>query len=88
LANERELAVAVDDPPAREVVGGELDLDPIAGKDSDSVAPHLAGGVSDRLVPVVKLNPIHAAAKGLYDFALEFDLLLFIRDDALLPFLR
>src|SRR5262245_2062339 len=36
------LLVAVDDATSGEVVGGELDLDPVAGEDADAVHPHAA----------------------------------------------
>ena len=45
--------VAVDDPPTTQVVGAQLDDDPVIGKDPDVVHPHLSADVSQDLVPVV-----------------------------------
>src|SRR5439155_15321797 len=49
------LPVPERDAPAGEVVGRDLDLDPITGGDADVVHPHLAGDVREHLVPVVEL---------------------------------
>jgi len=64
------LPVAVDDATAREVVRRQLDLDAIAGKDPDPVAPHLPGRVAERLVTVVERDLEEAVAERLDDFAL------------------
>jgi len=80
----RSLLVAVDDPTSGEVVRRELDLDPVAREDLDAVAPHLPGGVAERLDSVVELDLEDAAAKRLDDLALELDLLFLLRYDDLL----
>jgi hypothetical protein len=78
-------AMTEDNATAREVVGGELDLDAISGKNTNAVAPHLARGIAKRFVPVVKRDPVHPVAKRLGDLALELDLLFFLGDVMPLP---
>jgi len=51
------LLVAVDDPPAGQVVGAQFHHDPVVGQDPDVVHPHLPADVGKDLVPVVKLHP-------------------------------
>src|ERR1051325_4204304 len=75
------LLVAVRDAPAVEIVGRELDLDPVAGQDADVVPAHLAGDVAKHLVPVVELDLEHRVREGLHDLALHLDL-LFLRQSA------
>ena len=69
------LAVAVDDPPATEIVGRQFDLDLVAREDPDPVAAHLAGGVAERFVSVLERDPEEAVTKGLDHLALELDFL-------------
>src|SRR3954451_2485591 len=64
----------VGDAAAIEVVGRELDLDPIAGQDADVVPSHLPGDMAEDLVPVVELHPEHRVGQGLRDLALHLDL--------------
>src|SRR5215208_488139 len=71
----QRLAVAVDDAAAAEVVRRQLDLDPIAGVHPDPEAPHLAGGVAERLMAVVELDLEQTVREGLDDLALHLDLL-------------
>src|SRR5512142_895260 len=56
---KRELLVAVGDAASSQVVGRELDLHLVAGRDADVVHAHLAGDVSEHLVPVLKLDTEH-----------------------------
>src|SRR5690606_31128900 len=49
-----DLLVAVGDAAAAEVVGGQLDLDPVAREDADAVLAHLAAEVTEHLVAVVE----------------------------------
>ena len=70
-------AIAVDDPSPGEVVGRQLDLDPIARKDPDPVAPHLPGRIAERLMAIVEHDAVHTAAEGLDDLPLELDFLSF-----------
>src|SRR5262245_51593814 len=68
-------SVPVGDPAAREVVGGELDLDPVAGEDADVVLAHLSRDGREHCVPAVDLHSEHRARKRLDDLALYLDLL-------------
>src|SRR5918999_5172610 len=70
----RGLLVAVGDAAPVEVVGGKLDLDPIAGEDADVVPAHLARDVAQDLVVVVELDPEPRVREGLRDLALHLDL--------------
>ena len=79
------LSVAVDDPAAREVVRRQLDLHPVAEEDLDAVTPHLPGGVAERLVSVVELDPEHSVAESLDDLALQLEFLFFLGDSRSLP---
>src|SRR5437868_3467590 len=74
------LSISVDDPPAVQVVRGQLDADAVAREDPDPVAAHLAGRVAQRLVTVVERDPEHAVPQRLDDLALELDLLFFAGD--------
>src|SRR5206468_13074618 len=49
----RRLLVAVNDPDARQVVRRDLDRDLVTGHELDEMHPHLAGEVSQSLVPVL-----------------------------------
>src|SRR5712692_3407723 len=75
-----ELLVAVDDPAAVEVVRGELDLHPVAGEDTDPVAPHLPGRVAERLMAAVEGDPEIPVPQRLDDLAVELDLLFLLGD--------
>ena len=74
------LLVAVNDPAAVEIVRRELDLHPVAGEDTDAVAPHLPGRVSERLVAAVERNPEITVPQSLDDLAVELDLLFLLGD--------
>src|SRR5262245_26265695 len=50
-------AMAKDDPAAAEVVGRELELDPVAWVDSDPVSAHLRCRIPERLMAVVEGRP-------------------------------
>src|SRR5439155_16800577 len=76
------LLVAVDDPAAIEVVRRELDLHPVAGEDTNAVAPHLPGRVAERLVAAVEGNPEITVPQSLDDLAVELDLLFLLGDYA------
>src|SRR5688572_5784802 len=69
------LAVAVGDPAAGEVVGGELDLDAVARGDADVVLAHLPGDGGQDGMPAVELHPKHRARECLDDLALDLDFL-------------
>lgn len=53
------LLVAVGDSATGQVVGGELDLYPISGKDPDVVHAHFPRDVREYLVSVLQLNTEH-----------------------------
>src|SRR4029079_15295716 len=65
--------VSIRDTASGEVVGGELYLHLVAGEDADVVHPHLAGDVSQHLVPVLQLDAEHRVRQRLDDRALEHD---------------
>src|SRR5262245_35974455 len=73
----RRLFVPIGDAASVEVVRRELDLHPVAGQDADVVAAHLAGNVTEHVMPVVEFDPEHRIREGLGDLALHLDLLLF-----------
>src|SRR6186997_2055165 len=58
-------AVAERDAATREVVGRELDLDSVAGRDADVVLPHLPGDRGEHGVAFVELHPEHRARERL-----------------------
>src|SRR6476659_4297150 len=68
-------AVAERDPAAREVVRGQLDLDPVTGEDADVVLAHLPGDRREDCVTLVELHPEHRARERLDDLAFDLDLL-------------
>ena len=72
-----DLLVAVRDPAAIEVVGRQLDLHLVAGKDADVVAPHLSGDVAEDLMVVLELDPEHGVGESLEDLPLHLDLFFF-----------
>src|SRR5680860_163404 len=67
------LFVAIGDAPTGEVVGRQLNLDAVAGQDSDVVHPHLPGDVSEHLVTVVELDSEHRVREGFGDLSLQHD---------------
>jgi hypothetical protein len=85
-AGAAALPVAVDDASAVQVVRGKLHAHAVTEEDPDPVAPHLAGRVAERLVPVVELDPEHPIAEGLDDLALHLDLLFLAGDEYSLLF--
>jgi hypothetical protein len=54
---------------------GDLDPDAVARQDADAEAAHLAGEVSEHDVAVLELDTEVQVLEGLYDLALQFDLL-------------
>src|SRR6266850_5543272 len=73
-----ELLVAVDDPSAVQVVRRKLDLHPVAGEDTDAIAPHLPGRISERLVATVEGDTEITVPQSLDDLAVELDLLFLL----------
>src|SRR5215211_2882213 len=70
--------MSVGNAPAGEVVGRELDLDPVAREDADVVLAHLSGDLRQHLVPAVDLDAEHRARQGLDDLAFHLDLLFLL----------
>src|SRR5688572_7621574 len=69
--------VPVRDTTPREVIGGELDLDPVPREDPDVVHPHLSGDVRQDLVAVFELHPEHRVREWLDDRPLHEDRIVF-----------
>jgi len=55
----KRLLIAVDDPPAIQVVRAELHRYTIAGENTDEIFPHAPGNVSQHLVVVLQLYLEH-----------------------------
>ena len=70
-------AVSVPDaegnPPFCQVVGGDIDLHPVARDDLDVVLPHLPTDVGDHLTADIQLDHEHGIGKGGLDPALDLD---------------
>jgi hypothetical protein len=75
----RLVPVPVDDPSSVEVIGRQLDSDPIARRDPDSVPAHPASDVGDQLVTALQHYLKHHVRKGLADDRVEYDRGLFGR---------
>src|SRR5262249_15700224 len=63
----------VCDAAARQVVGRQLDLDPVARQDPDEVHAHLARDVGQHAVPIVQLDAEHGVRERLDNLALHLD---------------
>jgi hypothetical protein len=61
--------VAVDDAAFRQIVGRQLDVDAVAGKNSDAVPAQPAGDVRENDVAVIELHRKRCAGKNLLDAA-------------------
>src|SRR6266542_3396193 len=71
-------SIAVSDSTSGQVVGGKLDLHPIARQDADVVLSHLPGDRGEDIVAaLVELDSKHGARKRLDDLSLDLDLVLF-----------
>ena len=71
------LLVAIRDATALQVVGRELNLDAITGKNPDVMHAHLAGDVGQYLVPVFEFDPKHRVRERLDHRPLEDDRVFF-----------
>ena len=69
--------MAVYDPRAIQVVGGQLTANPIARENADPEAPHLARDVPKHDVVVVELDAEHRVRQGLDNLSFELDFLFF-----------
>jgi hypothetical protein len=67
---------SIGDPAAREVVGRQLDADPIPGQDADEVHPQLAADVGQDAVLVIQLDGEHGVGKRLDDRSFNLDSIL------------
>src|SRR5262245_12177957 len=74
----RASAAAVDNAATAEVVGRDLDFDPVAGNDADEVLAHAARNVGDYLVPVVEFDTELSVGQRLFYATLGLDR-LFLR---------
>ena len=68
---ERELSVAISDAAAGHVVGRDLYLDLVAGKNTDAVHAHLSRTVGEDGVPVLELHAEHGVGQWLDDGPLD-----------------
>lgn len=72
------LFLAEDDSPFGQVVGGEFDLDTVAGEDADEMFAHFAGDdPQDFAVGIVQAQLEHRVGQGGGDGRLDFNRLLF-----------
>src|SRR6476661_2606519 len=74
-AAPRLLLEAVDDAATVEVVRRDLDADAVARQDADAEPTHLAGEMREHDMTVLELDAEVQVLEGLYDLALQFDLL-------------
>ncbi len=58
-AGPRGLLIAVSDSSALQVVGGQLNLDTIAGQNTDVMHAHFSGDMGQHLVAVFELDAEH-----------------------------
>ena len=63
----------VRDAPARQVVGGELHLDPVAGEDPNKIHAHLPRDVRQHSVPIVELDSKHGVRERFHHGAFDLD---------------
>src|SRR5690606_32243138 len=63
--------LAEDDPAFGKIVGGHLDMDPIAHHRADAEPAHLASGIGNDPVPVVEHDAETAVGHDLVDLAFE-----------------
>src|SRR5688572_2722683 len=77
VTGARSLLLAEDDAALGEIVGGELDLDAVAGQDADEVLAHFAGDdAEDLAVGAVELELEHGVGQRLGNGRFNFDRLL------------
>jgi hypothetical protein len=70
------LLQAVRDPTPSEVVGRQLDADPVAGQDPDEVHPELPADVREDAVTVLELHREHRVRQRLDHGTFNFDRVL------------
>ena len=64
---------SVGDTTTGEVVGGELNLNLVAGENADVMHAHLSADVREHLMTVLQLDAKHRVRQRLGDSALEHD---------------
>ena len=67
------LLVPVDDATAGQIVGRQLDDDPVGGMNTDVVLPHLAAVRRLHFVAVGEFNAEHRIRQCFDDLTLEFE---------------
>src|SRR2546428_179068 len=67
----------IRDAAPRQIVGGQLHLDPVAGQDPDEVHPHLAAHVRQHAMAVLQLHAKHRVEERLHHRALDLDRIFF-----------
>src|ERR1700739_421106 len=72
------LLVPVDNPPTTEVVGAQLDDDPVIGQDPGLLPPHPPADVGQDLVPVVQLHSEKGVRERLHYRSLNLDGAVFL----------
>src|ERR1700730_1901782 len=72
------LLVAEGNPPARQVVGGQLDPDPVADQDPDVELPHLPRGIGEDGLPGLELHLEHRVRQRLDHLGVHLDGFFFV----------
>ena len=65
------LLVPIGNATPLQVIGGQLDLNFVAGKNADVVHAHLSGDVGQNFMPVVELDAKHCVREGLKNSPFE-----------------
>jgi hypothetical protein len=74
MRGDERLLLPEDDSALGQIVGGEFDLDAVAGEDADEVLAHLAGDVAEDLaVGVVETKLEHRVGQRGNDNCFNFD---------------
>lgn len=80
------LLVAIDDAATGEVIGRDLDLDPVARQNTNAVLSHLAAEMSQHCMPVIELDPKVAALEGFLGDAFQHNGVIFKLGQLASPF--
>ena len=68
-----ESSETVGDPAAGQVVGRQLDPDPVTGQDADEVHPELAADVGEDPMAILQLDREHGIGQGFDNRSLYLD---------------
>lgn len=71
------LLVPIGDPTTSQVVGRQLNLDAIAGENTDVVHPHLSGNMGQNFVAVFEFDAEHGVRQRLDDRSFKNDRVFF-----------